>query len=108
MTIRAVRRGFGLFFAGCIAEGGGAGGRHKGSLMSFRLYENAWVQIDGVEQPVQAHKDPINRAAFNVGGYRYDIDARAMPGETNAPALVRILSLADIRDAGLQGTNRFG
>ena len=76
--------------------------------MRFRLYENAWVQIDGVEQPVQAHKDPINRAAFNVGGYQYDIDARAMPGETNAPALVSILSLADIREAGLQMTNGLG
>ncbi len=77
-------------------------------MMSFRLYESAWVRIEGVDQPAQAQKDPINRAAFNVGGFQYDIDARAMPGETNAPALVGILSLADIRAAGLQVTNGFG
>lgn len=67
--------------------------------MSFRLYESAWVTVEGAELPQQVHKDPVNRAVFNVGGFRYDIDARAV--DRDAPPIVSILSLQAVREAGL-------
>ncbi len=76
--------------------------------MSFRLYESAWVCLEGVEQPVQAHKDRDNMAGFNVGGYQYDIDARALPTSHGAPRISSILSLQDVREAGLRTNYNHG
>lgn len=70
--------------------------------MSFRLYESAWVQVEGIDQPLQAHKDPQNLAAFNVGEHRYDIDARPLPGHGDVPKILSILSLEAVRKAGLR------
>lgn len=70
--------------------------------MSFRLYESAWVQLDGVDQPFQVHKDPANPAAFNVGGHQYDIDARPLTRTSDAPRIASILSIQAAREAGLR------
>ncbi len=69
--------------------------------MSFRLYESAWVDQQGMSEPQQVHKDPAQSGTFLVGGYRYDIDARLMPGQAGAPVLLSLLNLQNTRDAGL-------
>lgn len=70
--------------------------------MSFRLYESAWVVVEGVEQPLQVHRNLLNRAAFDVGGFQYDIDARALRPDAATPQILSILSLEAVRDAGLR------
>lgn len=70
--------------------------------MSFRLYESAWVHIDGIDEPCQAHRDPLNMATFIVCGHRYDIDARPSADDGTAPAILSILSLQAMREAGLR------
>ncbi len=74
--------------------------------MSFRLYESAWVQVEGFDEPAQAHKDRSNLAAFNVMGFQYDIDARPLPSSPGAPRLLSLLSLQAIREAGLSSGYR--
>ena len=69
--------------------------------MSLRLYESAWVVVEGAAQPVQVHRDPVNRAAFQVGDFQYDIDARPLPVHSGAPAILSILDLQASREAGL-------
>lgn len=69
--------------------------------MSFRLYESAWVRIEGLDEPAQVHRDRTNLAAFNVGGFQYDIDARPLPTSGGAPRLLALLSLQAVREAGL-------
>ena len=68
----------------------------------MRLYESAWVLIEGQEQPVQVSRDRNNAAAFNVGDWQYDIDARPFKTNPDAPRLVKILSLQAAREAGLR------
>ena len=70
--------------------------------MSFRLYESAWVQVDGADLPLQVHKNPANPAAFDVGGFQYDIDARPLAKASDAPRIVSILSIQAAREAGLR------
>ncbi len=70
--------------------------------MSFRLYESAWVAVEGAENPMQVHKDPVDKAAFIVGDFRYDIDARPLPPGSAAPPILSLLSLSDVREAGLR------
>ncbi len=70
--------------------------------MSIRLYESAWVDLEGQERPVQAHKDPKNAAAFNIGDYQYDIDGRPMPASSGAPKIVAIYNLQSAKEAGLK------
>jgi hypothetical protein len=70
--------------------------------MSFRLYESAWVVVEGVEAPCQVHKDADNLAAFNVDGFQYDIDARPLRTSVGAPAILRILSIQDAKEFGLR------
>jgi len=70
--------------------------------MSFRLYESAWVRVEGHEEPLQAHKHATNAGVFVVGDYHYDIDARAVGADPATPAIVSILNLEAIRDAGLR------
>ena len=75
--------------------------------MSFRLYESAWVRVDGREEPLQAHKHPSDAGVFVVGDHLYDVDARPAAADMAAPALLSILSLDSIRSAGLSsGYNR--
>ena len=69
--------------------------------MSFRLYEGAWVQVEGREAPAQARKDRSNLAAFNVAGHQYDIDARPLVAADGAPALLSLLNLQAVREKGL-------
>ena len=68
--------------------------------MSFRLYESAWVMVEGIEAPVAVHRDPVNRAAFQVGDCQYDVDARPLHPR-DAPPILSILSLQAVREAGL-------
>jgi len=68
----------------------------------MRLYESAWVLIEGHEQPVQVSRDRNNAAAFNVADWQYDIDGRPFKTTPDAPPLVKILSLQAAREAGLR------
>ncbi len=70
--------------------------------MSFRLYDSAWVQVDGVEEPVQAHKNLRVPGTFLVHGHAYDIDARPLASSSGAPAIRAILSIQAAREAGLR------
>lgn len=70
--------------------------------MSFRLYESAWVRVDGLEDPIQAHKDPRLPGTFLVGGNSYDIDARPVDPQAGAPAIASILSIQAVHEAGLR------
>jgi len=70
--------------------------------MSFRLYESVWVVIEGADAPCQAHKDPSNMAVFIANGHRYDVDARPISRDGTTPAILSILSLQAMREAGLR------
>lgn len=75
--------------------------------MSIRLYESAWVTVEGVEEPCQVHRDPSNRAVFIANGHRYDVDARAFSKDGDTPPILSILSLQAMRESGLRsGYNR--
>lgn len=70
--------------------------------MSTRLYDTAWVSVEGLEQPLQVQKDRRNPAAFIVGDYLYDIDGRAMPSQgpmASQGAVPKILSLHSLQSA---------
>ncbi len=67
----------------------------------MRLYDSAWVRIEGSDAPVQVFKDKRNAALFDVGDHQYDIDGRPVPGNASAPALVNLLSLSEIRERAL-------
>ena len=69
--------------------------------MSFRLYESAWVLIEGNPEPMQVHKDAANLGIFNVGGHQYDIDARPLARSVGTPNILSILSLQAVKEAGL-------
>jgi hypothetical protein len=69
--------------------------------MAFRLYDSAWVELEGQGAPVQVFKDRKNPAAFNVGEYQYDVDGRPLKSMIDAPVIVRLHSLQSARDAGL-------
>ena len=70
--------------------------------MGIRLYDSAWVVLDGHPEPLQARKDRTNAAAFNVGEYQYDIDGRPLRTYPNAPAILTLHSLQSAREAGLR------
>lgn len=72
--------------------------------MAIRLYDSAWVHIEGRDEALQVHKDRKNPSAFNVGDHQYDIDARPLGGSDGAPAIVSIHSLQSAREAGLSTT----
>ena len=69
--------------------------------MAIRLYESAWVRVDGSDKPLQVHRDRKNAAAFNVGDHQYDIDGRPLRALDKAPKIVAVLSLQAVREAGL-------
>ena len=70
--------------------------------MSFRLYDSAWVRVDGIEDPVQVRKDPRLLGTFLVAGNSYDIDARPVDRLAGAPTIASILSIQAVREAGLR------
>ena len=70
--------------------------------MSFRLYESAWVRVDGIDEPVLVHKDPRRPGTFRVADHVYDIDARPLTPDPGTPAIVSILSVQAVREAGLR------
>lgn len=70
--------------------------------MAIRLYDSAWVNLDGGNEPQQVRKDRKNPAAFNVGGYLYDIDGFPMHGQEGAPRIAFVHNLQSAREAGLK------
>lgn len=68
----------------------------------MRLYDSAWVRVEGREdQPIQAYKNTRNAALFDIGGFQYDIDGRGSPAASGAPRLLALLSLTEVREQGL-------
>jgi hypothetical protein len=67
----------------------------------MRLYDSAWVRIEGSDAPLQVFKNKNNAALFDVGDHQYDIDGRAAPTNPAAPVLVSLLSLSEIRELAL-------
>ncbi len=67
----------------------------------MRLYDCAWVRLEGTDAPVQAFKNKRNLALFDIGEHQYDIDGRPAPGNAHAPGLAGLLSLSEIRALGL-------
>ena len=72
--------------------------------MGIRLYDSAWVMLEGVPEPLQVSKDRLNAAAFNVGDFQYDIDGRPLKSNLQAPAIVSLHSLQSAKEAGLRTT----
>ncbi len=69
--------------------------------MALRLYDSAWVRIEGRDEPLQVQRDRKNAAAFHIGDFQYDIDARPLRPGDKAPAIITVLSLQAVREAGL-------
>ncbi len=69
--------------------------------MAIRLYQSAWVRVEGNDSPLQVERDRKNAAAFNVGDFQYDIDGRPLTPSSGSPAIVTVLSLQAAREAGL-------
>jgi hypothetical protein len=69
--------------------------------MAIRLYESAWVELEGQGMPLQVFKDRKNPAVFNIGDFQYDIDGRPMKSSPDAPSIMRLHSLQSAKDAGL-------
>ena len=69
--------------------------------MSFRLFESAWVRVEGRDEPVQAQKNPQMLGTFLVGSHSYDIDARPVDPRSVTPAITSILSIQAMHEAGL-------
>lgn len=70
--------------------------------MGIRLYDSAWVAVDGINAALQVRKDGRNPAAFNVGDFQYDIDGRPLPSNPDAPTILQLHSLQSAKEAGLQ------
>ena len=71
--------------------------------MSTRLYDTAWVSVEGVDQPLQVRKDKRNPALFFVGDFIYDIDGRAMGSQgASVPRILTVHSLQSAREIGLR------
>ncbi len=71
------------------------------SVMAIRLYESAWVRVEGSESALLVQRDRKNAAAFHVGDHQYDIDGRPLRRGDPAPAIIAVLSLQAAREAGL-------
>ncbi len=70
--------------------------------MGIRLYDSAWVVVEGREQPLQVFKDKRNPAAFSVGDFQYDIDGRPLSATSGTPAITGLHSLQSAKEAGLR------
>ena len=67
----------------------------------MRLYESAWVELEGLETPLRVYKDFRNSAMFRVGDYQYDIDGRPFNTTLGVPKIKRLHTLQSAREAGL-------
>ncbi len=67
--------------------------------MSIRLYDTAWIELEGHAAPVQVRRDIQRHDVFRVGDHAYDIDGR--PGSDETPRIIRVLSLQSVREVGL-------
>ncbi|GGZ32366.1 hypothetical protein GCM10011273_18120 [Asticcacaulis endophyticus] len=71
--------------------------------MSVRLYDSAWVMVEGSDVPMAVRKDLRNLANFRVGEFTYDIDGRAVADQIGTPAITAILSLQAVQEAKQRG-----
>ena len=69
--------------------------------MAIRIYDSAWVRIEGRDDALRVQRDRKNPAAFNVGDHQYDIDARPFRRADGAPVIISLHSLQSAREAGL-------
>jgi len=69
--------------------------------MSIRLYDTAWIELEGQAGPVQVRRDALRHDLFRVGEHAYDIDGRADISVATSPRIVRVLSLQTVREVGL-------
>lgn len=68
--------------------------------MTVRLYDSAWVRVADSDAPFRVTKDPRNPGVFEAASFRYDIDGRPLPSNPDAPPVIALLSLQDLRQAG--------
>jgi len=68
--------------------------------MSIRLYDTAWIELEGQPVPVQVRRDALRHDVYRAGDFAYDIDGRPDAG-TEAPRILRTLSLQSVREVGL-------
>lgn len=69
--------------------------------MSIRLYDTAWIELEGHATPVQVRRDLARHDVFRAGDLAYDIDGRPDLSVGDAPRIVRVLSLQSVREVGL-------
>ena len=69
--------------------------------MSIRLYDTAWIELEGQNVPVQVRRDMQRHDIFRCGDHAYDIDGRPASSTVDAPRIVRVLSLQSVREVGL-------
>ena len=69
--------------------------------MSIRLYDTAWIELEGLPAPVQVRRDAQRHDVYRVGEHAYDIDGRADVSAAGSPRIVRVLSLQSVREVGL-------
>lgn len=69
--------------------------------MTIRLYDSAWVAVEGVERPLQVQKDARNPAAFNIGDFQYDIDGYPIRQNDVAPRITKLHTIQSAKEAGL-------
>ncbi len=71
--------------------------------MSIRLYDTAWIELEGHSAPVQVRRDTARPEIFRGAGFEYDIDGRpkGAPDTDAAPRVIRILNLQTVRETGL-------
>lgn len=69
--------------------------------MSIRLYDTAWIELEGQAEPVQVRRDAQRHDIYRVGDHAYDIDGRATPAAQASPRIMRVLSLQSVREVGL-------
>jgi hypothetical protein len=68
--------------------------------MGVRLYDSAWVRLEGHDAPLRVSKDEKNPSYYIIGDHKYDIDGRAISSE--APKIAELLSLQSAKEAGLK------
>lgn len=76
--------------------------------MGIRLYDSAWVVLDGIDGPVQVRRDRRDAGAFNVGDFQYDIDGRPLKTSAAAPRIAMVHNLQTAREAGLSTSYSLG
>ena len=69
--------------------------------MAVRLYDSAWVRLADSDKPFRVNSDARNPGIFEVGSFHYDIDGRPLSDNPEAPKITAVLSLQDLREAGI-------